>query len=97
MTTIVLNEETHIVKTDEYNWQVSYWRRGEGLVRNPGTGEMLPQKDKWIVDDNYYSSPRSAVKRAVELEVLKKQEYSSLMEYCEAHEKVMKEYLGRVG
>ena len=97
MTTIILNKETKIVKIDEYNWQIEYFRKGEGLVRNPGTGEMLPQKDKWIMDDNYYSSPRSAVKRAVELEVLKKDEYKSLMEYCEKHEEVMKEYLGRVG
>ena len=96
MTTIVLNKETKIVKTDPHNWQIEYFRKGEGLVRNPGTGEMMEQKDKWIVDDSYFSSPRSAVKRAVELECLKKDEYKSLMEYCEKHEEIMKEYLSVV-
>ena len=96
MTTIHLNENMRVVKNDDYNYQVEYFRKGGRLVRNPATGEMIEQEDKWLLDDNYYSSVRSAVKRAAQLEVEKKEEYKSLMEYVEAHEKILEELLRKI-
>ena len=96
MTTIHLNETTRIVKTDEHNFQVEYFRKGGKLVRNPATGTLTEQEDKWLLNDNYFSSVRSAVKRAAQLELEKKDEYKSLIEYVEAHEAIIKDMLKRV-
>jgi len=96
VTTIHLNENMRVVKTDDYNYQVEYFRKGGKLVRNPANGQYIEQEDKWLLDDNYYPSVRSAVKRATQLEVEKKDEYKSLMEYVEAHEKIMEEMLRKI-